>query len=199
MSLTTPHRQSIPISLDTMVVAVPPSARYTAVLDLECTALSLLLLTSQSRGSVEMTQVEGRHRLREYGVFTRFLIFSPDPDLPSCVDSPTENQSTRNELQGRTVFRSGGAGWASKAVDRVLVWRAPGLSSPPAPHRPRQWRLSVTLALWKWKQRCQKLKAIDSTATTRASLSYIRLQPNRTKLDGKIKGLNFTNRSNQSL
>lgn len=93
--METSHRQFIPISLDTMVVAVPPSARYTAVLDLEWTARSLpLLLTSQSRGSVEMTHVEGRHRLREYGVFTRFLIFSPDPDLPSCVDSPTENKST---------------------------------------------------------------------------------------------------------
>lgn len=87
--MKTSHRQFIPISLDTVVVAVPPSARYTAVLDLEWTALSLpLLLTSQSSGSVEMTQVDGRHRLREYGVFTRLLIFSPDPDLPSCVDSP---------------------------------------------------------------------------------------------------------------
>lgn len=77
-----------------MVVAVPPSARYTVVLDLEWPALSLpLLLTSQSSCSVEITQVEGRHRLREYGVFTRFLIFSPDPDLPSCVDSPTKNKS----------------------------------------------------------------------------------------------------------
>lgn len=88
---------------------MPPSARYTAVLDLEWTARSPpLVLTSQSRGSVEMTHVEGRHRLREYGVFTRFLIFSPDPDLPSCADSPTENKSTRDELYERTSLEAQG-------------------------------------------------------------------------------------------
>lgn len=61
------------------------------MLDFELTTLSRpLLLTSQSRGSVEMTHVEGRHRFREYGVFTRFLIFSPEPGLPSRDDSLTK-------------------------------------------------------------------------------------------------------------
>jgi hypothetical protein len=120
--LKTSHRQFIPISLDTVVVAVPPSARYTAVLDLEWTALSLpLLLTSQSSGSVEMTQVDGRHRLREYGVFTRLLIFSPDPDLPSCVDSPTGNKSIGNELCKRKIFKSKGICWVYDVAGGVLA------------------------------------------------------------------------------
>lgn len=67
------------------------------MLDLEWTARSLpLLLTSQCSGSVEMTHVEGRHRLSEYGVFTRFLIFSPEPDLPSCEESPTEGKKKKS-------------------------------------------------------------------------------------------------------
>lgn len=98
------HRQFTPASLETIVVAVPPSARYTAVLDLGGTACSLpLLLTSQCSGSVEMTHVDGRHRFREYGVFTRFLIFSPEPDLPSWEESPTEGQKkqTKTKKQNR--------------------------------------------------------------------------------------------------
>lgn len=77
------------------------------MLDLELTTLSLpLLLTSQSSGSVEMTHVDGRHRLREYGVFTRFLIFSPEPGLPSRDDSLTKNKQNihsviQEERRGR--------------------------------------------------------------------------------------------------
>lgn len=82
---------------------MPPSARYTAVLDLGGAACSLpLLLTSQCSGSVEMTHVDGRHRLSEYGVFTRFLIFSPEPDLPSCEESPTEGEKTKPKQENRT-------------------------------------------------------------------------------------------------
>ena len=77
------------------------------MLDLELTTLSLpLLLTSLSSGSVEMTHVEGRHRLREYGVFTRFLIFSPEPGLPSRDDSLTkkkEKEYTKGHTEGKSA------------------------------------------------------------------------------------------------
>lgn len=49
-----------------------------------------------------MTHVEGRHRLSEYGVFTRFLIFSPEPDLPSCEESPTEDKKNQKNPNKQT-------------------------------------------------------------------------------------------------
>lgn len=115
------HRQFTPASLETIVVAVPPSARYTAVLDLGGTACSLpLLLTSQCSGSVEMTHVDGRHRLSEYGVFTRFLIFSPEPDLPSCEESPTVGKKTKTRKQNRKQsYEEGEIRLASRAVTYV--------------------------------------------------------------------------------
>lgn len=60
---------------------------------MHCLSLPLLL-TSQSSGLMEMASGGERHRLknrREF-LFTRFLIFS-ESDLPSCVESPTENKS----------------------------------------------------------------------------------------------------------
>ena len=57
----------------------------------------MLLLTSDPLVSEEMTQVEGRHLLREYGVLTRFLIFSAVSACPSRDTKPSPGTQTKQK------------------------------------------------------------------------------------------------------
>lgn len=87
-----------------------PPRRYTAEVDLGRLWLwpraEPLLLTSGPLASVEMTHVVGRHFFREYGVFTRFLIFSPAPSRTASGCTPGRQERTLIRITFLTNYSS---------------------------------------------------------------------------------------------
>lgn len=88
-----------------------PPRRYTAEVDLGRLWLwpwaEPLLLTSGPLASVEMTHVVGRHFFREYGVFTRFFIFSPAPSRAPSGCTPGRQEGTLIRITFHKNYSSG--------------------------------------------------------------------------------------------